>query len=124
MEQNNGYRGSSNLKKANTIIPWSEERIAELQKCADDPIYFAENYMQVVHVDRGLEQIVLYPYQRDIITSVHEENAVVAECARQSGKCVKFDTLINICNKTTGEIMRISIGDFYEFIKQTKSGNP
>ena len=85
-EEIRGYRGSSTLKKTQTDIGWTKERIEEFQKCVEDPIYFAENYMQVVHVDRGLEKINLYPYQREMITAVHETNAVVAECARQSGK--------------------------------------
>lgn len=84
--QQDGYRGSSTLKKAGTQLPWSVERLEELKKCAADPIYFAENYMKVVHVDRGLETIALYPYQKDLINAVHKDRAVVAECARQSGK--------------------------------------
>lgn len=86
MSQNRGYRGSSTLKKTNQPIEWTDERKAELLKCKEDPIYFAETYMSVVHVDRGLEKIKLYDYQREIITSVHEENAIAAEMARQSGK--------------------------------------
>ncbi len=94
MNEDFGYRGSSNLKKAGIHLPWSLDRLEELAKCEADPIYFAENYMQVVHVDRGLEKICLYPYQRDIIESVHNENAVVAECARQSGKTTAITAII------------------------------
>lgn len=34
-----------------------------------------------------------------------------------AGKCVSHDTLINIRNKSTGEIISIPIGDFYEMVK-------
>jgi hypothetical protein len=81
-----GYRGSSHLKKPDQPIQWTPELLEEFQKCSEDPIYFAENYMKVVHVDRGLETITLYSYQKEIITACWKERRVVAECARQSGK--------------------------------------
>lgn len=94
MSENDGYRGSSNLKKTGVQIPWSMDRFQELAKCEADPIYFAENYMKVVHVDRGLETIELYPYQKDLIMKAHNGRAVVAECARQAGKTTAITVII------------------------------
>ena len=81
-----GYRGSTNLKRVGTNIPWTKELLEEFIKCSEDPVYFGEQYMKVVHIDRGLETMKMYDYQRDIVQSVHDKNRVVAECARQSGK--------------------------------------
>lgn len=94
LTEHEGYRGSSNLKKIGVDLEWNENMLVEIAKCKADPIYFAERYMKVVHVDRGLEQIVLYDYQKDIISSVHNESAVVAECARQSGKTTAITGII------------------------------
>lgn len=89
-----GYRGSSTLKKPGTQINWTPELKEELRKCSVDPIYFAENYMKVIHVDRGLETITLYPYQKEIIQSCFENRFTVAECARQSGKTTAVTAFI------------------------------
>ena len=50
----NQYLGNPNLKKANVTVEFTKEQIQEYQKCMDDPIYFIENYMQIVSLDEGL----------------------------------------------------------------------
>ena len=94
MRQDDGYRGSSNLKNSDVDVDWSPELAKELLKCREDPIYFAENYMKVVHLDEGLRKIKLYGYQKKIIMDVHNHNAVIAECARQSGKTTAMTVAI------------------------------
>ena len=42
------YLGNPNLKKVNTPQEFTKEQILEYQKCESDPIYFMENYVQVV----------------------------------------------------------------------------
>ena len=81
-----GFRGNSNLKKKNVIIEWSPERLQEYVKCAQDPIYFAEKYIQIVHVDRGLIPIELYDYQKDIINAITTGRRVAVNTSRQAGK--------------------------------------
>jgi hypothetical protein len=86
MEDFKGYRGSPNLKRSNVQINWTPELLQEMMTCAQDPIYFAEHHMKVVHVDRGLITISLYDYQKEIIETVLNNRYTVAECSRQSGK--------------------------------------
>lgn len=47
------YLGNINLKRKGVTIEWTEEMVQEFVKCARDPIYFAEKYIQIVHVDHG-----------------------------------------------------------------------
>lgn len=94
MSNYNGYRGSSTLKKTGVTIEWTVDRVEEMMKCANDPIYFAENYMKIVHVDRGLITIPLYDYQKEIITTAKDNRFVIAECARQSGKTTAITVLV------------------------------
>ena len=42
-----GYNGNKLLKKADTDIEWDVEKIEELYKCSQDPIYFAEKYIKI-----------------------------------------------------------------------------
>jgi hypothetical protein len=105
-----GYRGSSTIKQAGTVLEFTQEQQLEILRCSEDPIYFAEKYMKIVHVDHGLMTIKLYPYQKDMILSMHNERYTIAECARQSGKALPLDTKIPTPNgwTTMGEL---SVGD-------------
>ena len=83
---NNGYRGNSNLKPKNIQLEWSQERLQEYLKCSKDPIYFAEKYIQIVHVDRGLIPIILYDYQKEIMEKIANNRRVTVNTSRQAGK--------------------------------------
>ena len=48
------YLGNPNLKKVNTPVEFTKEPILEYQKCANDPLYFMEKYIQIVSLDEGL----------------------------------------------------------------------
>lgn len=89
-----GYRGSSTLKKSNVPIQWTAEIIEQLVRCSEDPIYFAENHMKIVNVDKGLITIPLYDYQTEIINTVLNERFTVAECSRQSGKTTSITVFV------------------------------
>lgn len=81
-----GYNGNINLKRKGVSIEWSSEKLTEYLKCANDPIYFAEKYIQIVHVDHGLIQIELYDYQKQIIREITSGRRVAVNTSRQAGK--------------------------------------
>jgi hypothetical protein len=116
----NGYNGNPLLKKSGVQIEWTPEMMEEWVKCAKDPIYFSEKYIKIVHVDRGFIPIELYDYQKEIITGIHTHRNVSVATSRQAGKCFCINTPVRLRNKTTGEIMEMTIGDFY---KQAKSSS-
>jgi hypothetical protein len=86
MIEQRGYNGNANLKKKGTDIEWTEDKISEFVKCAKDPIYFAEQYINIVHVDHGLIPIRLYDYQRDIIDKITNNRRCAVVTSRQAGK--------------------------------------
>ena len=81
-----GYLGNSHLKKVQEQIEWTPELLKEYMKCAEDPIYFAKNYIKIVHVDRGLVPFDMYDYQKEICDKIFKERRVAVLTARQSGK--------------------------------------
>jgi hypothetical protein len=81
-----GYNGNQNLKKSATPIEWDAELLKEYAKCAKDPIYFARNYIKIVHVDRGFVPFDMYPYQEEIVNKITNNRRVAVLTARQSGK--------------------------------------
>lgn len=84
--RNEGYLGNNNLKRNGVQIEFTPDMIAEILKCKQDPIYFAEKYIKIVHVDHGLIPIKLYDYQKDIIQSITDNRRVTVCTSRQAGK--------------------------------------
>ena len=81
-----GYNGNVNLKRKGTPIEFSQEMVKEYLKCVSDPVYFAEKYIQIVHVDHGLIPIKLYDYQEEIIEKITNNRRVTVVTSRQAGK--------------------------------------
>ena len=81
-----GYLGNSHLKKVQEQIEWTPDLVQEYMKCADDPVYFAKEYIKIVHVDRGLVPFDMYDYQKEICDKIFKERRVAVLTARQSGK--------------------------------------
>ena len=81
-----GYLGNPNLKKIAEQIEWSPELLQEYMKCAKDPVYFAKEYIKIVHVDKGLIPFDMYDYQKNIVQKITDNRRLAVLTARQSGK--------------------------------------
>jgi len=80
------YNGNQLLKRKGVQIQWEHDHVKEFIKCSSDPIYFAEKYIQIVHVDRGLIPMNLYDYQREIIQKISHNRRAAVVTSRQAGK--------------------------------------
>lgn len=89
-----GYLGNPNLKKSRSKIEWTQEMIEEYIKCSRDPIYFAERYVQIINVDKGLIPIQLYDYQKEIIEKITKNRRVAVVTSRQAGKTTTAAVII------------------------------
>lgn len=83
---NDPYKGSNLLKRSGTPVEWTPELMHEYMKCAQDPLYFAENYIKIINVDEGAQPFNMYDYQREMISSMHENRYTIVATARQAGK--------------------------------------
>lgn len=115
---NDVYLGNPLLKKANTPIEWTKEMMEEWIQCMKDPVYFAKNYIKIVNVDDGLVNFNLWKFQEKLITNFHQNRFNICKMPRQVGKCFTDDTVIKLRNKTTNEIIEITVGEFYEKIQK------
>ena len=70
MNDTRGYLGNPNLKKKSTSIEFTPEMVQEYLRCTNDPVYFCERYIQIVHVDHGLIPLALYDYQKSIVKAI------------------------------------------------------
>ena len=114
---NKHYKGNPNLKAENVSIEFTEEQISEYLKCKKDPVYFTKNYVKIVSLDKGLVPFDLYGFQKKMIRNFHKHRFNILKLPRQSGKCCHKDTMITLRGKETGEILEISIDDFYKMIE-------
>lgn len=80
------YLGNPLLKKANTVVEFTQDQVLEFARCQDDPIYFAKNYIQIVTLDYGLQPFKPYPFQEVMIDRFHNHRFNICKLPRQSGK--------------------------------------
>jgi len=80
------YLGNPNLKKINTPVEYTKEQIEEYQKCAGNPLYFMEKYIQIVSLDEGLVPFKMYDFQKKIVQTIHDNRFTICKLPRQSGK--------------------------------------
>jgi hypothetical protein len=105
------------IVKPGRQIQFTAHMLQELARCASDITYFAEKYYTIIHPVRGEEVINLFPFQREMLENMRNNRQNLIMAARQLGKCVHFDTIVEIMNKETGEVTKMKIGDFFEKIK-------
>ena len=86
-----------------------------------DPIYFAENYMKVIHVDRGLIPLKLYDYQKKMIKAMDEHRYSIILSCRQSGKCVCAGTELVASHPKVngGRPFRTTAGNLWRMAKKS-----
>ena len=86
MKNNQSYLGNPKLKKVGVSISLTQEDVNEYVRCREDPIYFAQNYVKIVTLDRGFVNIDLYPFQKETIQDIQNNRFVVMKAGRQVGK--------------------------------------
>ena len=77
-----------NLKKANAEVELTYDQLLELERCAEDPVYFVKNYVKIQHPTRGAISFDLYPYQEEMLRMYQNNRYCIALSARQTGKSI------------------------------------
>ena len=82
------YLGNPNVKRDGVQEQWTPEKLQEYVKCSKNPVYFAEKYVKVISLDKGLVPFILYPYQRKMFGQFNEHRFNIVLACRQSGKSI------------------------------------
>lgn len=98
-------------------LPLTPEQADEWVKCAQDKMYFFENY---VYVQGAKGKTLFKPrdYQKRAIEAMANNRFVVGLMPRQSGKCICKETKYTVRNKLTGECMDVTAEEFHERFKE------
>ena len=52
----------------------------------NDPQYFIEKYIKIVSLDKGLIPFDMYPFQKEMVGTFHNNRFTICKLPRQSGK--------------------------------------
>jgi hypothetical protein len=83
---NDGYLGNERLKRVGIELSYTEEQVAEILKCTEDPVYFIKAYVKIVNVDHGLVPFNMWNFQEDMVRDFHSNRFCIAKMPRQVGK--------------------------------------
>lgn len=81
-----GYLNNPNLKQIGETIQFTQEMVIEYAKCAEDPIYYLENYAKVIVLGKGAQPFKLFPYQKRMIDAIMTSSKIIGKIGRQMGK--------------------------------------
>jgi hypothetical protein len=103
------YMNNPALPTVDAQFEWSPEMVSELKKCKENILHFAENHFYIINTDEGKQKIKLHPYQKKALRMIRDQRFSIMLFSRQTGKCLKNNTLCKIMNKKTGELQELTI---------------
>jgi hypothetical protein len=86
MPRYEGYQGNPNLPREDYIHAFTQFEEDEFKRCVNDPIYFATKYIKIVNVDHGLMPFKMWDFQKEMLTTFHENRFSICKLPRQVGK--------------------------------------
>jgi len=100
------YLNNNESLPVNITIDYTPEQAIEFKKCAEDIIYFAQNYFHIVNLDAGRQTIKLFDAQKDAILDILKNKRTIICASRQIGKRLHVDTPVPSPNgwTTMGEL--------------------
>jgi len=88
MEFKDSYLGNPLVKRDGVETTFTKEQMVEYAKCMQSPAYFAETYIKIISLDKGLIPFKLYDYQRDMFKHFNTNRFNIVLACRQSGKSI------------------------------------
>ena len=88
MKKEASYHGNKNLKTIGYQHDFTQEQIQEIVKCKENPLYFIENYCQIISLDGGLVPFKLYECQKKKVNHILFNRFAIIMEPRQNGKTI------------------------------------
>ena len=80
------YMNNPALPTAGAGFEWTPAMVAELKKCRENILHFAENYFFIINLDEGKQKIKLHPYQKKALRMIRDNRFSLLLFSRQTGK--------------------------------------
>tara|TARA_R110000868_G_scaffold54509_8_gene170316 strand:- start:17025 stop:17384 length:360 start_codon:yes stop_codon:yes gene_type:complete len=107
------YLNNPNLPTVNAAFDYTPKMVSEIKKCGENLIHFAETYFYIISLDEGKQTIALHLYQKKALRMMRDNRFSLLLFSRQTGKCLKDNTLCKFRNKQTLEIEELTMDEFY-----------
>lgn len=88
------YLNNPNLPASDSQFEYTAEMATSLKKCANNILYFAENYFHIVSLDEGKQCIELHLCQKRVLRKMRDNRFFILLASRQIGKALALDTPI------------------------------
>lgn len=106
------FNNLEGVRRRGIKFAMTPEEIEEYIKCKLSVYYFAEHYCKIKLDDGTVGQMTLRDYQKDIIRLYTENRYSILMASRQVGKCLIFNTLLNIKDENS-YVFTMSLGRLY-----------
>jgi hypothetical protein len=80
------YLGNPKLKKVGVKLSMTQAQVDEYVRCAENPEYFIQTYVNIITLDKGFQKIDMYDWQKDTIGQINANRKVIIKAGRQIGK--------------------------------------
>ena len=80
------FNGITNLRDAKESVKLKPWQLAEIKKCAEDPLYFMNNYMYINTKDHGMQLFKTWPFQDAAVKRFLKYRFNINRWSRQVGK--------------------------------------
>ena len=80
------FNGITNLRDAKETVKLKPEQLAEIKKCAQDPLYFMNHYMYINTKDNGMQLFKTWPFQEAAVKRFLKYRFNINKWSRQVGK--------------------------------------
>lgn len=112
------FKNLTGVRKSGIKFAMTPDEFDEYVKCKLSVYYFAEKYCKIKLGDGTVGKMKLRDYQMDIIKLYTENRYSILMASRQVGKCLTFNTLVNIIDEN-GNKFTINLGKlYYETLKK------
>lgn len=106
--QSDRYNNNPLVPKAGIEREYTAEELKELNRCIEDPVYFANKYFKIISLDEGLIPFHLYEYQEEAIRKFEKSRNLVLCQSRQSGK-TSIVTVLALHSAMFNEVYSVAI---------------
>ncbi len=109
------YMGDIQWRKPNLQFSYTKKELLEMAKCQINILHFSEEHCEVM-TDEGNRRVKMRDYQKKILLQYKKYRFNVFLASRQIGKCVTFDTEVEIFDSLKNKYYSCPIFELhYEF---------
>lgn len=111
------HMGKVQWRKPNLDFGYTKDELLEQAKCKVNILHFAETKCEVM-TDEGVRKVKMRDYQKRVLLQYKKYRFNVFLASRQIGKCVTFDTMVEIFDSVEDQYHCLPIFEIHYMFKE------